>query len=116
MSMLAGQVDHVIGVDTHRTKAERQAARQQVAAYHEEQLAALVQRVAEAVDRHRGGELDFFEADEVIFHYQRAARMLWTFCQTTGSQAELTAPIIQGLAEDSEAIDWWEPGRPHRRS
>jgi hypothetical protein len=32
---------------------------------------------------------------------------LWTFCQTTGSQAELTAHIIQRMAEDGEAIDWW---------
>jgi hypothetical protein len=92
------------------TKAERQAARQQVAAYHEVQLAALVQRVAEAVDRHRGGELDVFEADEVIFQYQRAARQLWAFCQTTGSHAELTAHIIRRMAEDGEAIDWWERG------
>jgi hypothetical protein len=53
-------------------------------------LAALVQRVAEAVDRHRGGELDAFEVDQVIFQYQRAARQLWTFCQTTGSRAEFT--------------------------
>jgi hypothetical protein len=98
------------------TKAERQAARQQVATYHEVQLTALVQRVAEAIDRHRGGELDVFEADEVIFQYQRAARQLWTFCQTTGSQAELTAHIIQRMAEDGEAIDWWERGQPrHRR-
>jgi hypothetical protein len=97
------------------TKAERQAARQQVATYHEAQLAALVQQVAEAIDRHRGGELDVFEVDEVIFQYQRAARQLWTFCQTTGSQAELAAHMIQRMAEDGEAIDWWERGQPHHR-
>lgn len=34
--------------------------------YHEAQLAALVQRVADAVDRHRAGELDAIEVDEVI--------------------------------------------------
>ncbi|GAB3949526.1 hypothetical protein GCM10029976_082680 [Kribbella albertanoniae] len=98
------------------TKAERQAAREQVAAYHEAQLAALIQRVAEAVDRFRGGELDAFEADEVMFQYQRAARQLWTFCQGAGSRAEFTAQIIQRMAEDGEPIDWWERGRPHRRS
>ena len=98
------------------TKAERHAARQQVAAYHEAQLAALVQRVAEAIDLHRGGEQDVFEVDEVIFQYQRAARKLWTFCQATGSRAELTAHLIQRMAEDGEAIDWWERGRPRHRS
>jgi hypothetical protein len=96
-------------------KAERRAARQRVAAYHEEELTTLVQRVAEAVDRHRAGELDAFEVDEVLFRYQRAARQLWTFCQSTGSQAQLTAQVIQRMAEDGEAIDWWERGRPHRR-
>ncbi|WP_344143814.1 hypothetical protein [Kribbella yunnanensis] len=98
------------------TKAERRAAGQQVAAYHEAQLAALVQRVAEAVDRHRDGELDVFGADEVIFQYQRAARQLWTFCQGAGSRVEFTAQIIRRMAEDGEPVDWWERGRPHRRS
>jgi hypothetical protein len=97
------------------TKAERRAARQQVAIYHEAQLTALVRRVAEAVDRHRGGELGAFEVDEAIVQYQRAARQLWTFCETTGSRAELTADIIRRMAEDGEAIDWWERGRPYRR-
>jgi hypothetical protein len=96
------------------TKAERRAARQQVATYHEVQLAALVQRVAEAVDRHRRGELDAFEVDEVIFRYQRAARQLWSFCETTGSRAEFTAHTIQRMDENGESIDWWERGRPHR--
>ena len=99
------------------TKAERRAARQQVAAYHEEQLAALIQRVAEAVDRHRSGHLDAFEVDELIFQYQRAAKQLWTFCVRAGSRVELTAHIIQRMGEDGEAIDWWERGRPrHQRS
>jgi len=99
-------------------KAERRAACQRVASYHEAQLAALVQRVAEAVDRHRAGELDAFEVDEVIVQYQRAARQLWTFCQTTGARAEFTAHIIQRMTQDSgdgEAIDWRERGRPHLR-
>jgi len=39
------------------SKAERRAARESVAAYHEARLAALVQRVGEAIDRLRAGEL-----------------------------------------------------------
>jgi hypothetical protein len=37
-----------------------------VAAYHEARLGELVARVADAVDRHRAGELDAFEVDQVI--------------------------------------------------
>lgn len=56
------------------TKSERRAARELIAGYHEARLAELVQRVGEAVDRYRVGELGAFEADEVIFQYSRAAK------------------------------------------
>jgi len=58
------------------SKSERRAARESVAAYHEARLAALVQRVGEAIDRLRAGELDAFDTDQVIFQYSRAAREL----------------------------------------
>jgi hypothetical protein len=96
------------------TKAERRAAYQQVTTYHDA-VGGTGPAGRRGVDRHRGGELDAFEVDQVIFQYQRAARQLWTFCQTTGSRAEFTAHIIRRMAEDSEAIDWWERGQPHRR-
>lgn len=90
------------------TKAERRAARELVAAYHEARLAELVARVAEAIDRHRAGELDSFEVDEVIHHYHKAARKLWTFCETSGTGAETTAYAIRSMDESGESIDWWE--------
>lgn len=62
------------------TKSERRAAREVVAAYHEAPLAELLQRVGETVDSFRAGELDAFEADQVIFQYSRAAKELWKFC------------------------------------
>jgi hypothetical protein len=37
------------------TKAERRAARELVAAYHEARLTELVARVGDAIDRHRAG-------------------------------------------------------------
>jgi len=58
-------------------KSERRAAREAVAEYHEARLAELVERVGDAVDRFRAGELDAFEADQVIFQYGRAAKELW---------------------------------------
>lgn len=96
------------------TKAERRAARELVAAYHEARLDELVARVAEAVDRHRAGELDAFEVDQVIHHYHRAARELWKFCQITGVQAEVTAYTITRMSEQGETIDWWQQTSPRR--
>lgn len=91
------------------TKAERRAAREAVAAYHEAQLAALVEHVGEAVDRFRAGDLAAHEADEVIFQYGRAAKELWKFCNY--SNTEIAARIIA----DDPPTDWWERGEPRRR-
>ena|SRR5213082_2005708 len=97
------------------TKSERRAAREKVAAYHEAQLDGLIGRVAEAVDRHRAGEVDAFEVDEVIHQYHRATRKLWTFCELSGSRAEITARTIQRMADEGDTIDWWEQGATRRR-
>jgi hypothetical protein len=43
------------------TKAERRAARERVAAYHEAQLAELIAHIAAAVDRYRTGEIDAYD-------------------------------------------------------
>ena len=48
------------------SKRERQADRALVAGYHEARLGELLERIAEAVDRFRAGELDAFAVDEVI--------------------------------------------------
>src|SRR5947207_2403941 len=53
-------------------EVRRQAAREAVAAYHESQLPALVERVGAAIDCFRGGELDAFDVDQVLFQYSRA--------------------------------------------
>jgi hypothetical protein len=65
-------------MSTKSERSERRAAREVVAAYHEAQLGELVARVGEALDRFRAGELDAFDADQVIFQYSRAAKELWT--------------------------------------
>ena len=72
------------------SKSERRAARESVAAYHEARLAALVQRVGEAIDRLRAGELDAFDTDQVIFQYSRAARELWKFCNLSDAEFVLS--------------------------
>ena len=91
------------------SKSERRAAQQAVARYHEARLADLVQRVSDAVDRFRAGELDAFEVDREIFQYGRAAKELWKFCNLL--DVEFTASMI----EDRAPVDWWERGAPKRR-
>lgn len=91
------------------SKSERRAAREVVAAYHQARLGELVQHVGVAVDRFRGGELDAFEVDEVIFQYSRAAKELWKFCNLP--PVESTAWAIG----DGAPTDWWERGARRRR-
>ncbi len=90
-------------------KAERRAARAEVAAYHEEQLGRLVGHLAEAIDRHRAAELDAFDVDEVVFQYSRAAKELWKFCNL--GNAEIAARIIA----DGPPNDWWDRGARRQR-
>lgn len=89
--------------------AERRAAREVVAAYHEARLIELVQRVGDAVTGLRAGELDAFQADQVIFQYSRAAKELWKFCNL--DDVEFTASLIR----DRAPSDWWERGAPRHR-
>lgn len=97
------------------TKAERRAARERVAAYHEAQLAELIGHVADAVDRYRAGEVDAYTVDETLHQYSRAARELWKFCWAGSSvQVEFVAHTLDRLTEDGEAVAWWERGKPHR--
>jgi hypothetical protein len=90
-------------------KSERQAARSLVADYHHAQLAELVAHVGEAVDRYRAGELDPFEVDHVLFHYSRAAKELWKFCNSF--PVEMAAAMIR----ERPPPDWWERGAPRAR-
>ena len=91
------------------TKSERRAARQIVAAYHEEQLSELIHRVQQAMGRFQAGEIDAFGMDEVIFQYSRAAKELWKFCNL--GQVEFTARAVL----EERPGNWWDRGAPRRR-
>ena len=79
------------------SKSERRAARELVGRYHDTQLAALLEHVADAIDAHRAGTLDVHDVDEVIHHYHRAARELWKFCWGgVGANIEFVARMIRG--------------------
>lgn len=99
------------------SKADRHAARDVVAAYHDACLAELVTHVAAAIDAFRAGQLTPFDVDEIIHRYHRAAQQLWTFCWSTGSgaQVEFAAGTIEHLADEDRPIDWWDRGASRRR-
>jgi hypothetical protein len=90
-------------------KSERRAARSLVEEYHRAQLGVLVAHVGEAVDRYRGGALDAFDVDHVLFQYSRAAKELWKFCNLP--PLEIAAEVIRQQPPD----DWWERGAPRER-
>ncbi|WP_062999397.1 hypothetical protein [Nocardia mikamii] len=96
------------------SKAERQAARDRVAAYHELCLGELVEHVGQALDRFRAGRMDAFEVDAVIHQYHRAAQRLWTFCDQSGAQVEAAAHFIEDMSRAGEVIDWWQRGKSAR--
>jgi hypothetical protein len=91
------------------TKSDRRAARETVAAYHEEQLGELVRRVQQEIERFQAGEIDAFEVDELLFQYSRAAKELWKFCNL--GQIEFTARAVR----EERPGNWWDRGAPRRR-
>ena len=91
------------------SKSERRAARSVIADYHDAQLRALADRVGDAIDRYRAGEIDAFDIDRVVFQYSRAAKELWKFCNYL--QVEVAARIIR----EEPPNDWWERGAPRER-
>jgi hypothetical protein len=103
-----------IGAQAGPSKAERRAARAAVGAYHEAELAKLLEHVREGFEQYDDGEIDAFELDELIHHYKRATQKLWTFCTGGGAQVYFTARTLKWLREQGELPDWWEQATPRR--
>lgn len=99
------------------SKADRRVARASVDAYHETELATLVEHVAEAIERYRAGKIDVHEVDEVMYRYQKAARELWKFCwgRGSGSHVEVVVAALERLTADGERPDWWAAAEERRR-
>jgi hypothetical protein len=94
-------------------KSDRRAARQTVAAYHEEQLGELIDHVKLALERFEGRALDAFEVDELIFSTPERRRnsgssaTLGTLRLPRGSFG-MNRPATGGIAaraEDGDAAD-----------
>lgn len=104
------------GADRVGQKARRRAAREAIAAYHEQQLGLLLDHVRRGFTRWEAGEIDPFELDELIHRYSRSAQSLWKFCGSSGSAWERAAGTLELLREQGEEPDWWAAGeqrRPH---
>jgi hypothetical protein len=96
-------------------RARRRAARETIAAYHDEQLQALLEHVRDGFARLDAGEIDPFDLDELIHHYKRSARELWKFCGSSGSEWERAARTLDYWREQDDEPDWWKAGAPRGR-
>ena len=98
------------------SKARRRVAQALVATYHEAELAGLVEHVADAIERYRGGELDVHDVDEIIHRYHKATPELWKFCFRGGSgaDAEAVAATLEHLTAEGERPDWWTAAERRR--
>ncbi len=84
-----------------------------VGAYHQEHLRSLLEHVREGFTKLDAGEVDEFELDDLIHRYKRAAKQLWLFCGSTGSQVLHAAAAIAQMRNGGEERDWWaESARP----
>lgn len=97
------------------TKAERRAARARLGAYHEAELARLIDRVRDGLARYDAGAIDAFEFDDLVHHYKRATQKLWSFCSGSGGQVLVTARTLEWASREGELPDWWEAAEPRRR-
>ena len=103
--------------DTHHRseeKANRRAARELIAAYHQTQLRTLLERVGAGFAQLDAAQIDEFDLDDLIHHYKRSAAELWKFCGSTGSQWQQAANALAYMREQGEEPDWWDGGAPRR--
>jgi hypothetical protein len=60
------------------------------------------------------GDIDEFDLDSLIHHYERSAAELWKYCGSTGGQWLQAARTLSYLGERGEEPDWWNVGAPRR--
>jgi hypothetical protein len=107
-------VDLMAGAPTNE-KAKRRADQALLATYHEARLADLLEHVRAGFVRYTAGEIDAFELDGLIHHYQLAAKELWKFCAVSGSQMEIAVRTLELWEERGETPDWWQDAVRTRR-
>ena len=88
-------------------KTERKAAREMIAAYHDEQLRRLLEHVRDGFAQLDAGAIDAFGLDDLIHRYKRAAKDLWLFCGATDGQVLQAARGLEFSRSHGEEPDWW---------
>jgi hypothetical protein len=88
--------------DIENEKTRRRAARQMIGDYHEQQLRLLLDHVRDGFAQMDAGEIDPFDLDELIHHYKRSARELWSFCGSSGGAWERAALMLEWEREQGD--------------
>ena len=89
-------------------------SRRDLPASHQTQLRALLERVRAGFAQLDAGDINEFDLDGLIHHYQRSAVELWKFCGSTGGQWLQAARNLRYFRERGDEPDWWEAGRSRR--
>ena len=100
--------------DAPSEKVKRREAWAVIGAYHQAQLRALLEHVREGFDQLDAGEVDEFELDDLIHRYKRAAKQLWMFCGSSGSDWLADANALAYMRDRGEERDWWAESAPRR--
>jgi hypothetical protein len=90
------------------TKAKRRADQALLVTYQEARLADLLEHVRAGFVRYEAGEIDAFGLDDLIHHYQWAAKELWKFCSVSGIHVEIAVRTLELWEERGETPDWWQ--------
>jgi hypothetical protein len=96
-------------------KAKRRADQAVLATYHEAKPADLLGHVQAGFDRYDAGEIDAFGLDDLIHHYQLAAKELWKFYAVSGGHVEIAVRTLELWEERGETPDWWQVAVRTRR-
>lgn len=91
----------------------RRAAADRVGSYHRTELRSLLEQVREGFERLDRGQIDEFELDDLMYHYARAAKDLWVFCNT--ARVEQVDHAISAMEERGDRRDWWHDAAPRTR-
>jgi hypothetical protein len=100
--------------DRAAERAEREAARQLIVAYHQVELGELLEHVRDGFAQLDAGTIDEFELDDLIHRYKRSANELWKFCGSSGAHWQQAAGALAYQREHDTTTDWWAKGAPRR--
>src|SRR5436305_12868408 len=91
------------------TKAERAQAREEITRYYGKKLAALQQKLFEAIGLHHTKEPDPFAVDGYIHRYHKQSQELYTYINAHAHSNASLAAWLAAIDADDQRIQVWEP-------